>query len=74
MEGKEDRYHNCSPWWPSSLLGGGVTALFSSEGNMVIAEGETSNHVDDYFDMELAFVNTSRDDSLEYTVFDAPFE
>ena len=54
------------------LLGGGVTALFSSEGNMVIAEGETSNHVDDYFDMELAFVNTSRDDSLEYTVFDAP--
>ena len=54
------------------LLGGGVTAMFSSEGNMVIAEGETSNHVDDYFDMELVFVNTSRDDSLEYTIFDEP--
>ena len=54
------------------LLGGGVTAMFSSEGNMVIGEGEMSNHVDDYFDMELAIVNTSRDDSLEYTVFDAP--
>ena len=54
------------------LLGGGITAQFSSEGNMVIAEGETSNYVDDYFDMELAFVNTSIDDSLEYTVFDAP--
>jgi len=54
------------------LLGGGITAQFSTEGNMVIAEGETSNHVDDHFDMELAFVNTSRDDSLEYTVFDAP--
>jgi len=54
------------------LLGGGITAQFSSEGNMVIAEGETSNYVDDYFDMELAFINTSLKDSLEYTVFDAP--
>ena len=39
---------------------------------MVIAEGETSNYVDGLLDMELAFVNTSIDDSLEYTVFDAP--
>ncbi len=54
------------------LLGGGVTAQFSSEGNMVISEGETINYVDDYFDMELVFVNTSLQDSLEYTVFDEP--
>ena len=54
------------------LLGGGITAYFSSEGNMVISEGDSSNHVDDYHDMELAFVNTSLKDSLEYTIFDAP--
>lgn len=54
------------------LLGGGITAQFSSEGNMVISEGETINYVDDYFDMELVFVNTSLQDSLEYTVFDEP--
>ena len=52
------------------LIGGGLTAYFSSEGNMVIAEGETSNYVDDYHDMELAFVNNSLKDSLEYTVVD----
>ena len=54
------------------LLGGGITAYFSSEGNMVIAEGEKANHVNDYHTMELTFVNTSLEDSLEYTVFDAP--
>ena len=52
------------------LVGGGLTAYFSSEGNMVIAEGETSNYVDDYHKMELAFVNNSLKDSLEYTVVD----
>ena len=52
------------------LVGGGLTAYFSSEGNMVIAEGETSNYVDDYHNMELAFVNNSLKDSLEYTVVD----
>jgi len=54
------------------LIGGGITAKFSAEGNMVIGEGERSDHVDDYHDMELAFVNTSLQDSLEYTIFDAP--
>ena len=54
------------------LFGGGLTALFSSEGNMVIEEGDQANYVDDYHDMELVFVNTSLEDSLEYTVFDAP--
>ena len=52
------------------LVGGGLTAYFSSEGNMVIAEGETSNYVDDYHNMELAFVNNSLKDSVEYTVVD----
>ena len=41
------------------LFGGGLTALFSSEGNMVIEEGDQANYVDDYHDMELVFVNTS---------------
>ncbi len=54
------------------LIGGGITAAFSSEGNMVIEEGNVASHVDDYHDMELALVNTSLDDSLEYTIFDAP--
>ena len=54
------------------LIGGGITAKFSAEGNMVIGEGESSDYVDDYHDMELAFVNTSLEDSLEYTIFDAP--
>ena len=52
------------------LVGGGLTAYFSSEGNMVIAEGEATNYVDDYHNMELAFVNNSLKDSVEYTVVD----
>ena len=52
------------------LLGGGVTASFSSEGNMVIDEGSTIDFIDDYHRMELCIVNLSLADSLEYTVFD----
>lgn len=52
------------------LLGGGVTAMFSSEGNMVIEEGGKVDYTDDYHRMELCFVNLSLQDSLEYTVFD----
>ena len=52
------------------LVGGGLTAYFSSEGNMVIAEGEATNYVDDYHNMELTFVNNSLKDSIEYTVVD----
>jgi len=52
------------------LIGGGVTAKFSSEANMVINEGSINNFVDDYHRMELCFVNISLKDSLEYTVFD----
>ena len=52
------------------LVGGGVTAQFSSEGNMVINEGENVDFVDDYHRMELCLVNISLEDSLEYIVFD----
>ena len=52
------------------LVGGGVTAQFSSEGNMVINEGENVDFVDDYQRMELCLVNISLEDSLEYIVFD----
>ena len=52
------------------LLGGGVTAMYSSEGNMVIEEGGRVDYTDDYHRMELCIVNLSLQDSLEYTVFD----
>ena len=52
------------------LVGGGVTAQFSSEGNMVINEGENIDFVDDYHRMELCLVNISLEVSLEYIVFD----
>ena len=54
------------------LLGGGLTAIFSSEGNMVIQEGTTVNFVEDYYLKEFAVVNTSNDDFDEFVVFDAP--
>ena len=54
------------------LVGGGLTAMFSSEGNMVIEESTKSNHVEDYHYMELALINTSAIDFDEFTVFDQP--
>ena len=54
------------------LIGGGLTAIFSSEGNMVIEEGDQSNRVDDYHDMELTIINTSNESLDEYTIFDQP--
>ena len=54
------------------LVGGGLTAIFSSEGNMVIDEGKQANHVEDYFYFELAVINTSKSDFDEYTIFDQP--
>jgi len=54
------------------LIGGGLTAIFSSEGNMVIEEGAQSNRVDDYHDMELTIINTSNESLDKYTVFDQP--
>ena len=52
------------------LVGGGVTAMFSSEGNMVINEGEISNYVEDYNYMELGIINTTESDSDSYVIFD----
>ena len=45
------------------LIGGGVTAWFSTEGNMVIKEGETSNVVIDLFAKELVIID---DDDVKY--------
>lgn len=39
------------------LFGGFLTAYFSNEGNMVIPEGESSDYVSDYRDLELAVVD-----------------
>ena len=40
------------------FIGGGLTAMFSTEGNIVIDEGSNSNYVEDYHYMELAVINT----------------
>ena len=52
------------------LIGGGLTAIFSSEGNMVIDEGATVDFIEDYHYMELAIINTTHNDSDSYVVFD----
>ena len=54
------------------LIGGGLTAIFSSEGNIIIDEGSQSNYVEDYNFMELAIINTSDKDFDTYTIFDYP--
>ena len=54
------------------LIGGGLTAIFSSEGNIVIDEGAKSNFVEDYYYMELAIINTSDLYYDHYTIFDIP--
>lgn len=52
------------------FVGGGLTAIFSSEGNMVIEEGAQTNYVEDYHFMELAIINTSASSFDEFTIFD----
>ena len=42
------------------LVGGGLTAAFSSEGNMVIREGRSSAVIHDYYDLELALSAAGR--------------
>ena len=54
------------------FIGGGLTAMFSSEGNIVIDEGSSSNYIEDYHYMELAIINTSHKDFDHYTIFDYP--
>ncbi len=54
------------------LAGGGLTAIFSSEGNVVIEEGQTADFVESFYLKEFAVINTS-DNELDYfTVFDQP--
>ena len=54
------------------LVGGGLTAIFSTEGNIIIDEGSKSNYVEDYHYMELAIINTSKKDFDTFTIFDHP--
>lgn len=51
------------------LLGGFFTATFSTEGNVVIVEGGSSNYVSDYHKRELVVVNLSHEDYDEVTAF-----
>jgi hypothetical protein len=44
------------------LIGGGITAWFSFEGNMVLDEGSQSNFIVNSQQSELAFINTSNND------------
>ena len=54
------------------MIGGGLTAMFSSEGNVVIDEGSKSNFVEDYYYMELVIINTSGVGYDQFTIFDIP--
>ena len=51
------------------LFGGGITAYYSQEGRMAIAEGEVSNYFEDYYNKELVIVDESHLDHDEYTTF-----
>ena len=51
------------------LLGGGLTAYFSFEGNMVIDEGQTADYIQSYHDSELTFINTDSSDFNEIVAF-----
>jgi ABC-type transport system involved in cytochrome c biogenesis permease subunit len=48
------------------LLGGFLTASFSSEGSMVIDEGGTVNYVEDYHRNELAVTDTASGDEIVF--------
>ena len=49
-----------------------MTAIFSSEGNVVIDEGKITNYTEDYHYMELAVINNTDANYDNYTVFDHP--
>ena len=51
------------------MLGGGITAYYSQEGRMAIAEGETSDYFEDYYTKELVIVSDSNQEFDEYTTF-----
>jgi len=53
------------------LVGGGITAWFSTEGNMVIKEGETSNVIIDLFAKEIVIIDDENSSFDEiYTISD----
>jgi len=54
------------------LLGGALTAIFSSEGSMVIDEGKQSNFIENFYLKEFAIVNSSNATFDEFLIFDQP--
>jgi len=54
------------------LLGGALTAIFSSEGSMVVEEGKQSNFIENFYLKEFAIVNSSNEQFDEFTIFDQP--
>ncbi len=52
------------------LIGSGLTYYFSDEGNMIIDEGGRSNYYENFYNKELAIINTSDKNYDLYTVFD----
>ncbi len=51
------------------FFGGFLTAMYSYEGNMVIAEGETVNYISDYHKLELAFIEITHEETETVTAF-----
>ena len=51
------------------FIGGFITAKFSYEANMVLAQGETKNYMHDYYQYELVFTNVSNPNYNEITAF-----
>ena len=51
------------------LIGAGITAYYSQEGRMPIEEGKINNYFEDYYEKELAIINTSNIEYDEYTIF-----
>jgi len=52
------------------LIGSGLTAIYSIEGNMIIEEGQSSNYFDNYYQKELVVIDKSNQNHDQYTVFD----
>ena len=54
------------------LFGGGITAIFSTEGNMMIQEGKSSNYIQNLYEREfsISIDYGSKTDSLEIIIFD----
>ena len=55
------------------LAGGFITAYFSNEGGMVIREGDSSDYYEDYYELELAFIDTSHAKHDDITAFSGKY-